>query len=115
MCSSFESRASLSESESSVVGESASSSLLSSSAVLSDEVVDEAFGAGDADEALRIIVEKAGREGRRDRRVGLLSIMSAALERNAGLALSVFYAMRATFEQGVSCHSIYMVFPGSDF
>ncbi|XP_056168378.1 uncharacterized protein LOC115662453 [Syzygium oleosum] len=56
-------------------------------------LVGEASGAGDADEALRIIAEKAGRRGGVVGMSDCCSIMAAALERgNAGLVLSVFYA-----------------------
>lgn len=104
---SCDSRASLSESEHGVAGEPSSSS-----ASLSDEVVGEASGAGDADEALRIIAEKAGGSGGVVGASDCCSIVSAALERgNAELALSVFYAMRATFDQGVSCYSMYISCP----
>ncbi|KAL3742933.1 hypothetical protein ACJRO7_018267 [Eucalyptus globulus] len=105
----FESRASLSESESGVAGEESSSSSASTSAILSDEVVGEASGAGDADEALRIIAEKAGRRGGVVGVSDCCLIMNAALERgNAELALSVFYAMRSTFDQGLGEDGAYV-------
>ncbi|KAF8033375.1 hypothetical protein BT93_D2090 [Corymbia citriodora subsp. variegata] len=96
------SRASLSESENDVAGgEESSSSSSSSSAILSDKVIGEVSGAGDADEALRIIAEKADRSSGVVGVSDCCSIMNAALERgNAELALSVFYAMRSTFDQG---------------
>ncbi|KAI3421460.1 uncharacterized protein J3R85_012281 [Psidium guajava] len=94
---SFESRASLSESDS------------GSPAILRDGVVGEVSGAGDADEALRIIAEKTDRSGGLVGVSDCCSIMNAALERgNAELALSVFYAMRATFDQGLGEDGAYM-------
>lgn len=90
-------KASLSESESSSgVVENPVSELLD------DELLTKVSGAKDADEALQMIAESSQKVG------GVVSvsdcciIISAALERNnPELALSVFYAMRASFDQGI--------------
>lgn len=91
-------KASLSESES-------SSGLVENpvSALLDDELLTKISAAKDAHEALEMIAESSEKVG------GVVSvsdcciIISAALERNnPELALSVFYAMRASFDQGIS-------------
>ncbi|KAL5552301.1 hypothetical protein UlMin_002477 [Ulmus minor] len=90
-------RASLSESESSSgVAENPVSELLDV------ELLNKVSGAKDEQEVLQMIAESS------ERNDGVVStsdcsmIISAALERNnPDLALSVFYAMRASFDQGV--------------
>lgn len=87
------------------LGESESGSGLAEDSVselLDDELLSKVSGAKDAQEALQMIAEITGRNG------GLLSasdccaIVSAALKRkNPDLALSVFYEMRASFDQGI--------------
>ncbi|KAI6694730.1 hypothetical protein NL676_022440 [Syzygium grande] len=80
-------------------------------AVLSDEVV-AGCPRGTPTAASRIIARRPGGGGRRGRRVGLPPIMSARLSVAMPSWLSsVFSPCHATFKQGVSCHSIYMVFP----
>lgn len=89
-------RASLGESEtSSGVAENSVSELLDA------ELLNQVSAAKDAEEALQMIA------GRSDRNGGVVGtsdcqlIISAALNRNnPDLALSVFYAMRASFDQG---------------
>ncbi|XP_068306752.1 uncharacterized protein [Pyrus communis] len=73
------------------------------SELLDDELLSGVSGAKDAQEALQVIAEMSDRNG------GLVSvsdccaIISAALKRNnSDLALSVFYEMRASFDQGVN-------------
>ncbi|XP_024032582.1 uncharacterized protein LOC112095135, partial [Morus notabilis] len=91
-------RASLGESEtSSSVAENSVSELLDA------ELLNQVSAAKDAEEALQMIA------GRSDRNGGVVGtsdcqlIISAALDRNnLDLALSVFYAMRASFDQGVA-------------
>lgn len=72
------------------------------SELLDDELLSGVSGAKDAQEALQVIAEMSDRNG------GLVSvsdccaIISAALKRNnSDLALSVFYEMRASFDQGI--------------
>lgn len=99
----FKHKASLSEAE----GENKVQSEL-----LNDELISPISAAKDESEVLEIISQKTGRSG------GVISasdcclIISAALDRsNADLALSVFDAMRSTFDPGtfhifLSCLSI---------
>ncbi|GAB4834568.1 hypothetical protein Ancab_032827 [Ancistrocladus abbreviatus] len=68
--------------------------------VLDDELVNRVSSSKDASEVLEVVVEKSNRNG------GVLSssdccrIISAALERNnSDLALSIFNAMRSSFDQ----------------
>ncbi|XP_021894812.1 uncharacterized protein LOC110812359 isoform X2 [Carica papaya] len=96
--SSFTTRASLSETPNGVAENSGSVSN-----VLNDELLARASGAKDASEALDVIAQSTELNG------GVVSnsdcglIIKAALDRNnADLALSVFYAMRASFDQDVS-------------
>ncbi|XP_040986527.1 uncharacterized protein LOC121234595 isoform X2 [Juglans microcarpa x Juglans regia] len=88
-------RASLSESESGVSVDSFVSQLLDG------DLLAKVSGAKDATEALEIIADKSGRSGGVVEVNDCRLIVSAALERNnAELALSVFYAMRASFDNG---------------
>ena len=72
------------------------------SELLDDELIVVVSGAKDADEALGMIGDKSGRSGGTVSVSDCRLIISAALKRNnPELALSVFYAMRSTFYQGV--------------
>lgn len=105
--------ASLSESESS--GGLADSSV---SELFDDELVSHISVAKDAHQALHMIAERSGQNG------GFVSasdgcrIILAALERNnPELALSAFYEMRASFEQGtfLATFSWFLLLGSSDF
>jgi hypothetical protein len=88
-------KASLSESESGVAGNSVVSRLLD------EELLGKVSAAKDANEALEMIADKSGTSGGVVGVDDCCLIITAALQRNnAGLALSVFYAMRASFDQG---------------
>ncbi|XP_062146037.1 uncharacterized protein LOC133854029 isoform X2 [Alnus glutinosa] len=88
-------RASLSESESGVAGNSVVARLLD------EELLGKVSAAKDANEALEMIADKSGTSGGVVGVDDCCLIITAALQRNnAGLALSVFYAMRASFDQG---------------
>lgn len=92
----LKSRASLSESENGVVENSVISQLLD------EELLAKVSSAKDGNEALEMISEKTGRSGGVVGVGDCCLIITAALERNnAELALSVFYAMRASFDQGI--------------
>lgn len=86
-------RASLSESENGVVGDVD---------ILDEELLSRFSGAKDASEVLEMLAEMSKRSG------GVVSvndcrlIINAAIDRgNTDLALSVFYAMRSSFDQGI--------------
>ena len=71
------------------------------SQLLDEELLAKVSGAKDANEALDMIGDKCGRIGGVVGVNDCCLIITAALERNnAELALSVFYAMRASFDQG---------------
>lgn len=74
----------------------------SSSSLLDDELVSSISAVGDADEALEVIGDRLGPN--RGGVVGIedcRSIISAAVSRgNVELALSIFYAMRGSFDLG---------------
>lgn len=74
----------------------------SSSSLLDDELVSSVSAVGDADEALEVIGDRLGPN--RGGVVGIedcRSIISAAVSRgNVELALSIFYAMRGSFDLG---------------
>lgn len=71
------------------------------SKLLDQELLVRVAAAKDANEALQMIAEKSGRDGGVVCTTDCCSIISAALNRNnVELALSVFYAMRASFDQG---------------
>ncbi|XP_059443206.1 uncharacterized protein LOC132175324 isoform X2 [Corylus avellana] len=90
-------RASLSESESGVAGDSAVSQLLG------EDLLAKVSAAKDANEALEMIADKSGTSGGVVGVDDCCLIITAALQRNnAELALSVFYAMRTSFDQGAS-------------
>ncbi|XP_059645344.1 uncharacterized protein LOC132286926 isoform X2 [Cornus florida] len=92
------SRASLSESENEVAAESSVSLDLSGEEWLNCVSI-----AKDANEALNMIAEKSQRSGGVVSIDDCCSIISAALDRNnADLALSIFSAMRSSFDTGVS-------------
>ncbi|KAL0016014.1 hypothetical protein SO802_003083 [Lithocarpus litseifolius] len=87
---------SLSESQNGLVEDSVSQ-------LLDEELLAKVSGAKDANEALDMIGDKCGRNGGVVGVNDCCSIITAALERNnAELALSVFYAMRASFDQGTT-------------
>ncbi|KAI4315535.1 hypothetical protein L6164_028333 [Bauhinia variegata] len=66
---------------------------------LDKELLSKISGAKDADEALQMIAEISGRNGGVVSTTDCCSLMSASLKRsNVELALSVFYAMRASFD-----------------
>ncbi|KAI8569786.1 hypothetical protein RHMOL_Rhmol02G0304400 [Rhododendron molle] len=89
-------RASLSESENDVVAETSSFEPL-----LDEDLLSRVSSARDASEALELIAEKAGRSGGVVSGADCCSIISAAFDRgNVDLALSVFYAMRSSFDLG---------------
>lgn len=95
----FKAKASLSESGSGVA-ENSSSPV--SEELLNDELLTRVSGAKDANEALEVIAELSERNGGVVNASDCCSIISAALERNnSDLALSVFYAMRSSFDQGI--------------
>ncbi|XP_031377528.1 uncharacterized protein LOC116192955 [Punica granatum] len=97
--SSFPHRASLSESKNGVADDPAPTP---GPGVLTDKLLSEVAGAKDSDEVLRIIEEQSGRSSGVVSVPDCCSIIAASLDRNnAELALSVFYAMRASFVQGV--------------
>ncbi|XP_050268991.1 uncharacterized protein LOC126713308 [Quercus robur] len=93
----FKTRASsLSESQNGLVENSVSQ-------LLDEESLAKVSGAKDANEALDMIGDKCGRNGGVVGVNDCCLIITAALERNnAELALSVFYAMRASFDQGTT-------------
>ncbi|PKI77906.1 hypothetical protein CRG98_001698 [Punica granatum] len=103
--SSFPHRASLSESKNGVADDPAPTP---GPGVLTDKLLSEVAGAKDSDEVLRIIEEQSGRSSGVVSVPDCCSIIAASLDRNnAELALSVFYAMRASFVQGIRanmCH-----------
>ncbi|KAK4601292.1 hypothetical protein RGQ29_010735 [Quercus rubra] len=87
---------SLSESQNGLVENSVSQ-------LLDEELLAKVSGAKDANEALDMIGDKCGRNGGVVGVNDCCLIITAALERNnAELALSVFYAMRASFDQGTT-------------
>ncbi|XP_030951856.1 uncharacterized protein LOC115975280 [Quercus lobata] len=87
---------SLSESQNGLVENSVSQ-------LLDEELLAKVSGAKDANEALYMIGDKCGRNGGVVGVNDCCLIITAALERNnAELALSVFYAMRASFDQGTT-------------
>ncbi|KAF7149970.1 hypothetical protein RHSIM_Rhsim02G0244700 [Rhododendron simsii] len=89
-------RASLSESENDVVAETSSFETL-----LDEDLLSRVSSARDASEALELIAEKAGRSGGVVSGADCCTIISAAFDRgNVDLALSVFYAMRSSFDLG---------------
>ncbi|XP_022931518.1 uncharacterized protein LOC111437671 isoform X2 [Cucurbita moschata] len=68
------------------------------SELLDDELIGVVSGAKDADEVLRLIADKSGRNGGTVSVPDCRLIIAAALKRNnSELALSVFYAMRSSF------------------
>lgn len=72
------------------------------SELLDNELIRVVSGAKDADEVLGMIADKAGRSGGTVSVLDCRLIIAAALKRNnPELALSVLYAMRSTFYQGV--------------
>ena len=72
------------------------------SELLDDELIGVVSGAKDADEVLRLIADKSGRSGGTVSVPDCRLIIAAALKRNnSELALSVFYAMRSSFYEGV--------------
>lgn len=76
----------------------------SASKLLDDELLSRVSRARDADEALEMIAERWERSGGVVDTADCCSIISAALDRNnADLALSVFYSMRSSFDQGTVC------------
>lgn len=87
------------------LGESESGSGLAEDSVselLDDELLSKVSGAKDAQEALQMIAEITGRNGGFVSASDCCAIVSAALKRNnPDLALSVFYEMRASFDQGI--------------
>ncbi|KAJ0049535.1 hypothetical protein Pint_14921 [Pistacia integerrima] len=91
MLRSFKTRASLSESENGVVE------------ILDEELLNRVSGAKDANEVLEMVAEKSQISSGVVSVNECCSIINAAIDRgNTDLALSVFYAMRSTFDQGVS-------------
>ncbi|KAH0975020.1 hypothetical protein GBA52_016919 [Prunus armeniaca] len=88
------------------LGESESGSGLAEDSVselLDDELLSKVSGAKDAQEALQMIAEITGRNGGLVSASDCCAIVSASLKRNnPDLALSVFYEMRASFDQGVN-------------
>ncbi|XP_058203586.1 uncharacterized protein LOC131317912 isoform X2 [Rhododendron vialii] len=89
-------RASLSESENDVVAETSSFEPL-----LDEDLLSRVSSARDASEALELIAVKPGRGGGVVSGADCCSIISAAFDRsNVDLALSVFYAMRSSFDLG---------------
>lgn len=73
----------------------------SAAKLLDDELLRRVSGARDADQALEMIAEKWERNGGVVDAADCCSIISAALDRNnADLALSIFYSMRSSFDQG---------------
>ncbi|XP_016651391.1 PREDICTED: uncharacterized protein LOC103337741 isoform X2 [Prunus mume] len=88
------------------LGESESGSGLAEDSVselLDDELLGKVSGAKDAQEALQMIAEITGRNGGLVSASDCCAIVSASLKRNnPDLALSVFYEMRASFDQGVN-------------
>lgn len=78
------------------------------SQLLDGELLAKVSGAKDATEALEIIADKSGTSGGVVEVNDCRLIVSAALERNnAELALSVFYAMRASFDN--CTYEVYVV------
>ncbi|XP_042500690.1 uncharacterized protein LOC122078669 isoform X2 [Macadamia integrifolia] len=70
------------------------------SGLLDEELLGQVSGAKDADEALDMIAQKSNRDGGVVGTSDCCSIITAALDRNnAVLALSVFHAMRSSFDQ----------------
>ncbi|XP_043700986.1 uncharacterized protein LOC122651603 isoform X5 [Telopea speciosissima] len=70
------------------------------SGLLDEELLGRVSGAKDADEALEMIAQKSNRDGGVVGTSDCCSIITAALDRNnADLALSVFQAMRSSFDQ----------------
>jgi hypothetical protein len=78
---------------------------------LDEDLLAKVSCAKDANEALDIIADKCGRSGGGVVEVNdCCLIITVALERNnAELALSVFYAMRASFDQGIY-NKVYSVY-----
>lgn len=73
----------------------------SASNLLDDELLSRVSGARDADEALEMIAERSESSGGVVDTADCCSIISAALDQNnVDLAMSVFYSMRSTFDQG---------------
>ncbi|KAM2035433.1 hypothetical protein EV2_039426 [Malus domestica] len=73
------------------------------SELLDAELLGRVSGAKDAQEALQLIAEMSDRNGGVVSVSDCCAIISAALKRNnRDLALSVFYEMRASFDQGVN-------------
>ncbi|KAK9274787.1 hypothetical protein L1049_022039 [Liquidambar formosana] len=92
----FKIKSSISESENGVTDNSVSE-------LLGDELLSRVSAAKDANEALEVVAEMSERNGGVVSTSDCCSIISAALERNnADLALSVFYAMRSSFDQGIA-------------
>ena len=76
----------------------------SASKLLDDELLTRLSGARDADEALEMIAERSERSGGVVDIADCCSVISAALDQNnVNLALSVFYSMRSSFDQGTVC------------
>lgn len=89
MSTRFRTRASLSESENEVVE------------IIDEEMLSRVSGAKDANEVLEIVAEKSKISSGVVSLKQCCSIIIAAIDRgNSDLALSVFYAMRSTFDQG---------------
>lgn len=66
-----------------------------------DELINRVSAVKDADEALQMIAERTKRSSGVVTTSDCCSIISAALDRNnADLALSIFYAMRSSFDTG---------------
>lgn len=94
---------SLSESQNGLVDNSVSQ-------LLDEELLAKVSGAKDANEALDMIGDKCGGNGGVVGVNDCCLIITAALERNnAELALSVFYAMRASFDQGSRLICVYVM------